>query len=119
MTSNKHNVAVEGNNIIGMAGTFPHTKNIEEFKENLQNETEPISVFTDGEEIYDAIDLITLSDDSCLKIKEKLENIDLFDIAFFSSNSEEVEATEAKHHLFLECAWEALENANNSMSREM
>src|SRR5439155_19927636 len=36
---------------------------------------------------------------------------DLFDAAFFGLNPQEVEIMDPQHRLFLECAWEALENA--------
>jgi acyl transferase domain-containing protein len=110
MTRNQHNDPLDGIPIFDIAECFADAKNIEEFWQNLEDDIESILVFTDEEEIFEGIDLTTLSYDDYLKIRDKLENIDFFDTAFFSSNPKEAEATESQHHVFLERAWEALEN---------
>ncbi|MFN6501578.1 MAG: SDR family NAD(P)-dependent oxidoreductase [Nostoc sp. DedQUE01] len=103
--------SVEGIAIIGMAGRFPGAKNINDFWLNLQSGVESITLFTDDELIANGIDLASLNDSDYVKASGILENIDLFDAGFFDINPKDAEFTDPQHRLFLECAWEALENA--------
>jgi acyl transferase domain-containing protein/acyl carrier protein len=97
--------------IIGMSGRFPGAKNIDEFWNNLQKGIESISIFTD-EELADSVkDKKLLSDPNFVKAKGILDDAELFDASFFGFNPREAEITDPQHRLFLECAWEALENA--------
>ncbi|MBW4556586.1 MAG: SDR family NAD(P)-dependent oxidoreductase [Trichormus sp. ATA11-4-KO1] len=117
MVSTTYNNSLEGIAIVGMAGRFPSAKNLEEFWQNLQNGIELISIFTDEEVISDGINPAILSDRSYVKASAVLENIDLFDAAFFNFNPKEAEVTDPQHRFFLECAWEALENAGYDTTR--
>ncbi|WP_193197121.1 type I polyketide synthase [Nostoc sp. MG11] len=111
MDSQKHYESIQGIAIIGMSGRFPGAKNIELFWQNLQCGVESISLFTDEELIAGGITLNSLNDNNYVKASGVLENIDLFDAAFFDINPKDAETTDPQHRLFLECAWEALENA--------
>ena len=85
--------------VIGLAGRFPGSQNIEEFWQNLVAGREFIAVFPE-EAQTDQVQAAAL-----------LEDIDLFDATFFGINPREAEIMDPQHRLFLECAWEALENA--------
>ncbi|MBD2309011.1 acyltransferase domain-containing protein [Chroococcidiopsis sp. FACHB-1243] len=98
--------------IIGMAGRFPGAPNIDLFWHNLQNGVESISDFTDEELISAGVDPAVLSDRSYIKAGGVLEDIELFDAAFFGFTPKEAEITDPQHRLFVECVWEALENAS-------
>jgi len=97
--------------IIGMAGRFPGAKNIEEFWQNLRNGVESITTFTNEELIADGIDPDLLNNPNYVKAGAVLEDIELFDAEFFGFNPREAEIIDPQHRLFLECAWEAMENA--------
>jgi acyl transferase domain-containing protein/acyl carrier protein len=97
--------------IIGMAGRFPGAKNIEEFWQNLKDGVESISGFSEEELISNGVDPALLNEPNYVKAGGVLENIDLFDAAFFELNPKEAEITDPQHRLFLESAWQALENA--------
>ena len=97
--------------IIGMAGRFPGANTIDSFWQNLCSGVESISFFTDEELISNGVDSALLNDPNYIKANGILENIDLFDAAFFDFSPREAEITDPQHRLFLECAWEALENA--------
>jgi len=97
--------------IIGMAGRFPGANKVDSFWENLRNGVESISFFTDEELISTGVDPSLLNDPNYVKASGILENIDLFDAAFFGFSPREAEITDPQHRLFLECVWEALENA--------
>ncbi len=102
---------IEGIAIIGMSGRFPKAKNIEEFWQNLCQGNETISTFTDEELAAEKIDANLLKDTNYVKAKGFVEDIDLFDAAFFGFNPKEAEITDPQHRLFLECSWETLETA--------
>ncbi|PSF37402.1 polyketide synthase [Aphanothece hegewaldii CCALA 016] len=97
--------------IIGMAGRFPGAKNLDEFWYNLQQGIESIHVFSDEELRKSGVDEALISHPQYIKAGGFLDGIDLFDAAFFGFNPREAEIIDPQHRLFLECAWEALENA--------
>src|SRR5437667_3667525 len=98
--------------VIGMAGRFPRAKNLEEFWSNLRDGVESVSFFKDEELQGSLLDGPPPKDDpNFVKARAILEDADLFDAAFFGLNLKEAEITDPQHRLFLECAWEALENA--------
>ncbi|WP_242053734.1 type I polyketide synthase [Nostoc sp. FACHB-888] len=103
--------------IIGMSGRLPGTKNIAEFWHNLCDGVETISRFNDEELIVAGVDPSLLNNPNYIKVGAVLEDIDLFDAGFFGFNPKEAEMTDPQHRLFLECAWEALENAGYDVQR--
>ena len=86
--------------IIGVSGRYAGSKNINEFWQNLINGVELISIFPTAK-----------TDAKTIKAGSILEDIELFDADFFGINPREAEITDPQHRIFLECAWEALENA--------
>ncbi|MEG4342107.1 type I polyketide synthase [Microcoleus sp. A003_D6] len=97
--------------IIGMAGRFPGAKNVDEFWLNLCDEVESISVFSDEELRDGGVEDSWLNDSNYVKAGFVLDDIEMFDASFFGMLAKEAEITDPQHRLFLECAWEALENA--------
>ncbi len=97
--------------IIGMSGRFPGAKNIDEFWQNLKKGVESITFFSDQELIDSGIKPSVLTDTRYVKAKGILDNVAGFDAAFFGLSPKEAEITGPQQRLFLECAWEALENA--------
>ncbi|MEW6736803.1 MAG: SDR family oxidoreductase, partial [Acidobacteriota bacterium] len=97
--------------IIGMAGRFPGASNLDRFWQNLCNGVESISFFTDEELASAGIDAELLHQSNYVKAAATLEDIDMFDAAFFGINPREAEIMDPQHRIFLETAWEALENA--------
>lgn len=57
------------------------------------------------------MDPALLEDPAYVKSKGILQDIEMFDAAFFSVPPREAAIMDPQHRLFLECAWEALENA--------
>lgn len=97
--------------LIGMAGRFPGAASVEQFWQNLQAGVEAITFFSDEELLEAGVDERTLSDASSVKAGAILDDIELFDAAFFGFTSREAEMMDPQHRLFLEQAWAALENA--------
>ncbi|MBE9224523.1 SDR family oxidoreductase [Phormidium sp. LEGE 05292] len=97
--------------IIGMSGRFPGAKNIDEFWQNLQDGKEAISFFSDEELRSSGIDETLINNSKYVKANAIVSDIELFDASFFDFSAREAEITDPQHRLFLEHAWEALENA--------
>jgi amino acid adenylation domain-containing protein/non-ribosomal peptide synthase protein (TIGR01720 family) len=111
MSISQVNEPLEGIAIVGMSGRFPGARNIAEFWENLRNGVESISFFSEQELRNEGIDKAVLSNPNYVRAKGVLEGIDLFDAAFFGFSPREAEIMDPQQRLFLECAWEALEDA--------
>ncbi|MUL39087.1 type I polyketide synthase [Gloeocapsopsis dulcis] len=109
--------SIEAIAIIGISGRFPGANGIEDFWKNLRSGVESISLFTDAELIDAGIEPELVHNPDYVKSLAVLENVDLFDASFFGFNPREAEITDPQHRLFLECAWEALENAGYDSQR--
>ena len=93
--------------IIGLSGRFAGSATIEEFWQHLIAGEELISVFTENK-----------AGKKSVKAGSILDNVEYFDASFFGFSPREAEVMDPQHRLFLECAWEALENAGYDSSRE-
>ncbi len=102
---------LKGIAVIGMAGRFPGAKNVAQFWQNLCNGVESISSFSDEELIAQGVDPTCLQDPNYVKAGFVLEDIEMFDASFFGYSPREAEILDPQQRVFLECAWEALENA--------
>lgn len=97
--------------IIGLAGRFPGARNIEEFWQNLRDGVESITFFSDQEALAAGADPSLLNNPDYVKAYGVLEDIELFDAAFFGYSPREAQTQDPQQRFFLECACEALENA--------
>ncbi|HZB45259.1 MAG TPA: beta-ketoacyl synthase N-terminal-like domain-containing protein, partial [Pyrinomonadaceae bacterium] len=109
--SSTEHVRAEDIAVVGMSGRFPGAKNVAEFWRNLRDGVESISFFTDEELRAAGLDEATLGDPNYVRAAGALEGIELFAAPFFGVNPREAEVLDPQHRLFLECAWEALEDA--------
>ncbi len=97
--------------IIGMAGRFPGANTIDEFWTNIRDGVNSIVELSDEELAAAGVTASLISDPNYVKAAAYLPNIAGFDAAFFSYSGKEAELTDPQQRLYLECAWEALENA--------
>lgn len=95
--------------IVGISCRFPGAENSESFWSNLKNGIESIQELKDNE-IF-KIDDETVNQPNFVKVAAMLPNIDLFDADFFNYSTAESEMIDPQQRLFLESAWEAVENA--------
>lgn len=100
--------------IIGMAGRFPDAANIDQFWTNLASGRESIQIWPDEDLLALGIDQTTLAQPDYVKASAILDGIDLFDAEFFRLNGREAEVTDPQHRLFLECAWEVMEQSGHT-----
>jgi acyl transferase domain-containing protein len=97
--------------IIGMTGRFPGAKDIEAFWQNLRDGVESITFFTAEELAGSHIDPALLVNPKYVGADGIIEGMDLFDAEFFGISPVEAELMDPQHRLFLECAWELMEQA--------
>lgn len=96
--------------IIGMAGRFPKAMDTEAFWRNLKAGVECVSFF-DDEELEVSLPPEVLGDPAYVKAGGVIEEIEMFDADFFRISAHEAEWMDPQQRLFLECAWEAIEDA--------
>jgi acyl transferase domain-containing protein len=98
--------------IVGMAGRFPGARNIAQFWRNLLEARETISHFRADElEAAAADDMAARASPSYVRARGILDGIEMFDAGFFGINPKEAEIIDPQQRVFLETAWEALEDA--------
>jgi acyl transferase domain-containing protein len=103
--------------VVGMAGRFPGARNVEELWQNVSRGVESIRRLTPEEMRAAGVDPASFSDPRWVPAGGVLDGADLFDAAFFQITPREAELLDPQHRIFLECAWEALEDAGCDPSR--
>src|SRR5258705_4210751 len=96
--------------IIGMAGRFPGAQSVDQFWRSQLNGVESIAHFNVEElEVPRARELSERP--TYVRARAILADVDLFDAEFFGIHPREAELMDPEHRLFLECCWQALEDA--------
>ncbi|UJP06310.1 MAG: SDR family NAD(P)-dependent oxidoreductase [Nitrosomonas sp.] len=103
--------------VIGMACRFPGADDTESFWRNLRDGVESIKFFTDEELLERGVSAETLTDPYYIKAGARIADVDGFDAAFFGYTPREAAETDPQHRLFLEVAWQALEDAGYDAAR--
>ena len=103
--------------IIGMAARLPGANSVDQFWQNLRGGVESIRFFTTEELEHRGVSPARLKSPQFVKAGAVLDDIELFDAAFFDLSPIEAAITDPQQRLFLECAWEALENAGYDPGR--
>src|SRR5512139_2735498 len=104
--------------IIGMAGRFPGASGVDELWENLRNGVESVSRIS-LEEWAAQINVHPsfLERPDLVPWRPSIEGAEVFDAAFFGYTPREAQVLDPQQRLFLECAWEALEDAGYDSER--
>ncbi|HXO19169.1 MAG TPA: beta-ketoacyl synthase N-terminal-like domain-containing protein, partial [Thermoanaerobaculia bacterium] len=97
--------------IIGMVGRFPGARNLGEFWRNLRGGVDSVRTLSDEELLSLGVDRALLADPGYVKVASQPDDVDKFDATFFGINHREAEILDPQQRLFLESAWEALEDA--------
>ena len=103
--------------IIGMAIRFPGASSPAQFWQNLKAGVESISHISDDTLIAEGIPPALLKDPRYVKAGGLLDDVDKFDASLFNMSPTEAELMDPQHRLFLECAWESLEQAGYCSDR--
>src|SRR3984893_3470290 len=97
--------------IVGMAGRFPGARNVREFWRNLRDGVESITRFAPDELEAAGVPAELFNSPDYVPASTVIEDAESFDAAFFGFNVREAEITDPQQRVFLECSWEALEDA--------
>src|SRR2546428_5924299 len=104
--------------VVGMAGRFPGANTIDALWENLRNGVESVSTISNEEWAEEAaVHPSFLERPDLVKARPRIEGAELFDAAFFGYAPREAQILDPQQRLFLQCAWEALENAGHDSDR--
>jgi acyl transferase domain-containing protein/acyl carrier protein len=97
--------------VVGMAGRFPKSRNIEELWENLKNGKDCISFFTEEELLEAGVEPWMVKHPNYVKAGGIIEDGEYFDAAFFGYSPAEAQLMDPQTRLFHEVVWHALEDA--------
>ncbi|HEX8539764.1 MAG TPA: beta-ketoacyl synthase N-terminal-like domain-containing protein, partial [Cystobacter sp.] len=97
--------------IVGMSGRFPGARNLEEYWRNLSEGVESISFFSEQEARRSVLEPALLDDPNYVRAGAILEDIEFFDAEHFGIMPKQARLMDPQHRVFLECVWEALEDA--------
>jgi acyl transferase domain-containing protein len=97
--------------IVGLALRLPGAADAERFWSNLSAGVESVTRFTDAELLAAGVDRGLLANPRYVKAGAVIEGADLLDAPLFELTPREAEIVDPQHRLFLECSWEALEDA--------
>ncbi|NMO19733.1 non-ribosomal peptide synthetase, partial [Pyxidicoccus fallax] len=97
--------------IVGMSGRFPGARNLEEFWRNLCEGVESVSFFTDEELRRSVLEPSQLDDPNYVRAGAVLDDVEFFDAEHFGLMPKQARLTDPQHRIFMECVWEAIEDA--------
>ena len=97
--------------IVGMSGRFPKANNVKEYWENLKEGRECFTQLSDEQIEASGVDPEIIKDPNYIKVSPVLKDYDKFDARFFGYTPREVSMMDPQQRLFLECCWEAFEDA--------
>eukprot|EP01047_Picozoa_sp_COSAG01_P024693 COSAG01_NODE_1534_length_9989_cov_4.712235_2_plen_2036_part_00 len=97
--------------VVGMAGRFPSCPDIGAFWEVLQKGTDTLRRFSKEELIAKNVPAEVYDNPDYVPAGQVCDDVDKFDAAFFGIGKLEAEIMDPQHRVFMEVAWEAVENA--------
>ena len=97
--------------IIGMAGRFPGAADIDSFWSNICKGIESIRSFSEAELLARGVKLDVIRDPRFIPAGAVLDATEYFDADFFGYAPRQASLLDPQHRLFMECAWQGLEDA--------
>jgi len=104
--------------IVGMSGRFPGANSVDELWRNLVGGVDSTSFFTDEELAASGLNAAELrANRNYVAARGIIDRPEWFDAGFFSLGAKEAQVIDPQQRIFLEHAWEALENAGYDPAR--
>jgi phthiocerol/phenolphthiocerol synthesis type-I polyketide synthase E len=97
--------------VIGMAGRFPGATSVEALWRNLREAADGITDLSREELLAVGVPPAQVDDPLYVRSRGVLEGADRFDAELFGYTPREAAIMDPQQRLFLQCAWEALEDA--------
>lgn len=97
--------------IVGIDCRLPGANNSKEFWDNLVNEIESLTTFTEEELTAAGVTPERFNNPNYVRRRGVVPNVEMFDAEFFNFTPREAELLDPQHRIFLECAWHALEDS--------
>lgn len=97
--------------VIGMSCRMPGAKEPAAYWRNLRDGVEAVRFLSADDLVAAGLDPRLLQHPGYVNAVIRLEDVELFDAAFFGFSPREAELLDPQQRHFLECAWEALERA--------
>jgi amino acid adenylation domain-containing protein len=101
---------VDGIAVVGLSARLPGAPNARQFWRNLLEGVDSISHFS-RDELEDAFSSEIRNSPDYVPARSILEDVDKFEPELFGMYSREAALTDPQQRVFLECCWEALEDA--------
>jgi acyl transferase domain-containing protein/thioesterase domain-containing protein/acyl carrier protein len=99
--------------IVGLAGRFPSARTTGELWDMLRDGREATTWKTDDELRAAGVPEDDLKDPDYVRAALVLPDMEMFDAGFFGFSKRDAAVLDPQHRHFLECAWEALEDAGH------
>ncbi|HRF48802.1 MAG TPA: type I polyketide synthase, partial [Anaerolineales bacterium] len=103
--------------IIGMRGRFPGANDLDQYWQNLVDRVESITTLSPEDMRAAGIPDHVSRLPGYVNASPLLDGVDEFDAEFFGFSARDATLTDPQHRLFLETAWEALEDAGYDPAR--
>jgi acyl transferase domain-containing protein/thioesterase domain-containing protein len=99
--------------IVGMAGRFPAASNTSELWSMLREGREATQWLSEDELRAAGVPESDIADPDYVRASLVLPEMEMFDAGFFGFSKRDASVLDPQHRHFLECAWEALEDAGH------
>lgn len=103
--------------IVGRAARFPGARHADELWRIFRDGVETIRHYDEAELLAAGVDPAELRDPHYVPASGPLDDVEMFDAGFFGFGPKDAAITDPQHRHFLECCWEALEDAGHPPSR--
>ena len=100
--------------IVGMAGRFPDARTLAEFWRNLAGGVESIRVLDEAQLRAAGATEAQLADPHYVRAAAILDDMEWWDAPFWGFTPLDASIMDPQHRLFLECSWEAFEDAGHA-----
>jgi len=97
--------------IVGMACRFPGAPSVRQFWQNLVEGVESLTLVSDDDLRRAGVEPAVYRRPDYVRAASVIDGVELWDAAFFGYTRLEAELMDPQHRLFLECAWQSLEDA--------
>jgi acyl transferase domain-containing protein/thioesterase domain-containing protein len=114
MTTDPLDVSPNDIAITGMALRVPGASTVDEFWRNLREGRESIRTLTDEELVAAGESPARMTNPNYVRRTADLDGMEMFDAEFFGLSPKEAAIMDPQHRQFLECAWEAMEDAGRT-----